>query len=67
MLLSSANACEKIGGGPVPPASVSKNADGPDLPVILQHPQTQQRRLTLFTLSSARRLSEAHMDIYQYM
>ena len=44
MLLSSARACEKIRDGPVPPASVSKNADGPDLPVILQHPQTQQRQ-----------------------
>ena len=44
MLLSSASACEKIRDGPVPPASVSKNADGPELPVIFQHPQTQQRQ-----------------------
>ena len=44
MLLSSASACEKIGDGPAPPASVSKNADGPALPVIFQHPQTQQRQ-----------------------
>ena len=44
MLLSSARACEKIRDGPVPPASVSKNADGPERPVIFQHPQTQQRQ-----------------------
>ena len=44
MLLSSARACEKIRDGPVPPASVSKNADGPERPVIFHHPQTQQRQ-----------------------
>ena len=44
MLLSSASAYKKIGDRPVPPDSVSKNADGPDLPVIFQHPQTQQRQ-----------------------
>ena len=44
ILLSSASACEKIGDGPVPPASASKNADGPDLPVIFHDPQTQQRQ-----------------------
>ena len=44
MLLSSARACEKIRDGPVPSASVSKNADGPERPVIFQHPQTQQRQ-----------------------
>ena len=35
---------QKIGAGLVPQDSVSKNADGPDLPVIFHDPQTQQRQ-----------------------
>ena len=54
LVLSSARACEKIGGGLVPQDSVSKNADGTDLPVIFHDPQTQQRQASpVHTLLSA--------------
>ena len=44
LVLSSATTCKKIGVGLVPQDGVSKNADGPDLPVIFHDPQAQQRQ-----------------------
>ena len=45
---------QKIGDGLVPQDSVSKNADGPDLPVIFHDPQTQQRQASFCSHSPQR-------------